>query len=44
MQLRFFERHGCVFQEVAQQNDFGKDAYVDIGDDGSSCFSASLSR
>jgi hypothetical protein len=24
----FFERHGCVFQEVAQQNDFGKDAYV----------------
>jgi hypothetical protein len=29
----FFEHHGCVFQEVAQQNDFGKDAYVDIGND-----------
>lgn len=28
----FFERHGCIFQEVAQQNDFGKDAYVDIGE------------
>ncbi len=26
----FFEHHGCVFQEVAQQNDFGKDAYVDL--------------
>jgi hypothetical protein len=26
----FFERHGCVFQEVAQQNDFGKDANVDV--------------
>ena len=26
----FFERNDCVFQEVAQQNDFGKDAYVDI--------------
>lgn len=25
-----FGRYGCVFQEVAQQNDFGKDAYVDI--------------
>ncbi len=34
----FFERHGCVFQEVAQQNDFGKDAYVDIGDDESVSF------
>jgi hypothetical protein len=30
----FFERHGCVFQEVAQQNDFGKDAYVDVGENG----------
>ena len=26
----FFEHNGCVFQEVAQQNDFGKDAYVDL--------------
>ncbi len=26
-----FERNGCVFQAVDQQNDFGKDAYVDIG-------------
>jgi hypothetical protein len=34
----FFERHGCVFQEVAQQNDFGKDAYVDIGEDGAITF------
>ena len=25
-----FEACGCVFQEVAQQNDFGKDAYVDV--------------
>jgi hypothetical protein len=30
----FFERHGCVFQEVAQQNDFGKDAYIDIAREG----------
>lgn len=31
----FFERHGCVFQEVAQQNDFGKDdAYLDIAREG----------
>lgn len=29
-----FERAGCVFQEVAQQNDFGKDAYVDIAERG----------
>ena len=29
----FFEHNGCVFQEVAQQNDFGKDAYVDLSDD-----------
>lgn len=34
----FFERHECIFQEVAQQNDFGKDAYVDIGDEGSVSF------
>lgn len=26
----FFERNGCVFQEVALQNDFGKDAYIDV--------------
>jgi hypothetical protein len=32
-----FERNGYVFQEVSQQNDFGKDAYVDITHDG--CFS-----
>ena len=25
-----FDACGCVFQEVAQQNDFGKDAYVDL--------------
>jgi hypothetical protein len=30
----FFEHNGCVFQEVAQQNDFGKDAYVDLSNDG----------
>jgi Domain of unknown function (DUF4365) len=30
----FFDRNGCVFQEVAQQNDFGKDGYVDLGEDG----------
>jgi hypothetical protein len=30
----FFERQGCVFMEVAQPNDFGKDAYVDIGEMG----------
>jgi hypothetical protein len=29
-----FESMGCVFQEVAQQNDFGKDAYVEIVEDG----------
>ena len=29
----FFEHNGCVFQEVAQQNDFGKDGYVDLSDD-----------
>ena len=30
----FFERHGCVFQEVDQQNDFGKDSYIDIAREG----------
>lgn len=30
-----FEAAGCVFQEIAQQNDFGKDAYVDLGKGGS---------
>ena len=30
----FLEHYGCVFQEVAQQNDFGKDGYVDIGERG----------
>ncbi|HEU0153457.1 MAG TPA: DUF4365 domain-containing protein [Arenimonas sp.] len=27
-----FESSGCVFQEVSQQNDYGKDAYVDLVD------------
>jgi hypothetical protein len=27
-----FEASGCVFQEVDQANDYGKDAYVDLGD------------
>lgn len=27
----FFESQDCVFLEVSQQNDFGKDAYIDIG-------------
>lgn len=30
----FFESNGCVFQPVAQENDFGKDAYVDVGQAG----------
>jgi hypothetical protein len=30
----FLEHHGCVFQEVAQQNDFGKDGYLDFGEKG----------
>lgn len=30
----FFQHNRCVFQEVAQQNDFGKDAYVDIATNG----------
>lgn len=27
---QLFERCNCIFQEVAQQNDYGKDAYVDL--------------
>ena len=27
----FFESCNCIFQPVAGENDFGKDAYVDIG-------------
>jgi hypothetical protein len=34
----FLEHHGCVFQEVAQQNDYGKDGYVDIGERGAFTF------
>jgi hypothetical protein len=30
----FFEHHGCVFQEVGLENDFGKDAYLDLGENG----------
>jgi hypothetical protein len=30
----FFESQDCVFVEVPQQHDFGKDAYVDIGERG----------
>jgi hypothetical protein len=30
----FFEHHGCGFQDVAQQNDFGKDGYLDFGERG----------
>jgi Domain of unknown function (DUF4365) len=26
----FFESNGCVFQEVDEGNDYGKDAYVDL--------------
>jgi hypothetical protein len=29
----FFESSGCVFQEVNLENDYGKDAYIDLGDD-----------
>jgi len=29
----FFKRSWCVLQEVAQQDDFGKDGYVDLGND-----------
>ncbi len=28
----FFEHHGCRFQEIEQQQDIGKDAYVDLAD------------
>jgi hypothetical protein len=28
----FFEHHGCRFQEIDQQQDIGKDAYVDLAD------------
>lgn len=40
----FFERNLCVFQEVAQQNDFGKDGYVDLGNDDGvvSCLCAAI--
>jgi hypothetical protein len=34
----FFERNGCIFQEIPQQNDFGKDAYVDLGEGGTVSF------
>ncbi|MET4730673.1 hypothetical protein ABIE09_004493 [Lysobacter enzymogenes] len=30
----YFEDRDCVFQEIGQQNDFGKDAYVDLPLDG----------
>jgi hypothetical protein len=30
----FFEAHNCIFQEVNLGNDFGKDAYVDLVEDG----------
>jgi len=26
----FFEANGCIFQEVSGDNDYGKDAYVDL--------------
>jgi hypothetical protein len=29
----FFEHHGCRFQEIDQQQDIGKDAFVDLADD-----------
>jgi Domain of unknown function (DUF4365) len=29
----FFEHQGCTFQEIGQQHDFGKDAYVDLADE-----------
>ncbi|MGH9764156.1 MAG: DUF4365 domain-containing protein [Blastocatellia bacterium] len=34
----FLEHQGCVFQEVFQQNDYGKDGYVDIGECGDFTF------
>jgi hypothetical protein len=30
---QFFEHHGCTFEEIGQQHDFGKDAYVDLADE-----------
>ena len=30
----FFESNDCVFQEIGLENDFGKDAYIDIGEAG----------
>jgi hypothetical protein len=29
----FFEHCGCTFQEIDQQHDFGKDAYIDLADE-----------
>ena len=31
----FFENNDCAFQEIGLENDFGKDAYIDIGEAGS---------
>jgi hypothetical protein len=31
----FFEKSNCIFQVVAHQNDFGKDAYIDLARHGS---------
>ncbi|WP_186177733.1 DUF4365 domain-containing protein [Burkholderia gladioli] len=30
----FFEQNNCVFQEISLQNDFGKDAYLDVTREG----------
>src|SRR4030042_3919630 len=30
----FFEANGCIFQEVDTGNDYGKDAYIDLVDEG----------
>lgn len=30
---QLFEHHGCTFEEIGQQHDFGKDAYVDLADE-----------
>jgi hypothetical protein len=30
----FLERNGSIFQEIPQQNDFGKDGYLDFGEQG----------
>lgn len=29
----FFEHHGCTFQEIDQQQDIGKDAFIDLVDE-----------